>query len=195
MSNQNYVLLLNGYPGVGKLTVAEELARHTNGLHVIDNHMLNNPIFALVRENNSTKIPSEAWVSIRNIRKIVLTALSSYASPNLNFAFTNCLAEEDPDDVNIYEQIKESATQGQRLFIPILLTCSLEENKKRIVTESREVKMKMRDANDIAEMREDFTLVGKNHPHAAFFDTTELSPQDTAAKVRNHIQQVLKVQF
>tara|TARA_B100001750_G_scaffold246485_1_gene268983 strand:- start:2453 stop:3034 length:582 start_codon:yes stop_codon:yes gene_type:complete len=193
MSDQNYVLLLNGYPGVGKLTVAEELARHINGLHVIDNHMLNNPIFALVRENGTTEIPSQAWESIRNIRKIVLTALSSYASPNLNFVFTNCLAEEDQDDVNIYDQIKESAEQSQRLFIPVLLTCSLEENKKRITAENREAKMKMRDANNIAEMREDFTLVGKNHPHAAFFDTTNLSPQDTAVKVRNHIQQVLTV--
>lgn len=189
-----FILHLNGFPGTGKLTVAKELAKDGD-IRLIDNHMLNNPIFTLVRENSVDPIPEEAWVAIRAIRKIVLDGLSTIAKPHLNFVMTNCLGHEDPEDYAIYEGVRDAATKSGRVYIPVLLSCSEEENLNRIMHEGREANMKMRDTSGLVKLRGEFTLAGKDHPHALHLDITTLQPHESAEQIRAHVQSVLELQF
>ncbi|TIR45067.1 MAG: chloramphenicol phosphotransferase, partial [Mesorhizobium sp.] len=46
---QSVFVLLLGFPGVGKLTIARELVTALSG-QVIDNHWINNPILALLAD-------------------------------------------------------------------------------------------------------------------------------------------------
>lgn len=192
MTQKSYVLHINGFPGTGKLTVAKELAK-VGDIRLIDNHMLNNPIFTLVRENSVDPIPEEAWVAIRAIRQIVLDGFTTIAKPHLNFAMTNCLGHEDEEDYKIYEQIRDAITKSGRAYIPVLLTCSEEENLTRIMDEGREANMKMRDTNGLRELRNKFTLAGKDHPNVLQLDITALQPHEAATFIRKHVQEVLKV--
>ena len=192
MTDQSYVLHLNGFPGTGKLTVAKELAK-TGEIRLIDNHMLNNPIFTLVRENSVEPIPENAWVAIRAIRKLVLDGLSTIAKPHFNFVMTNCLGYEDQEDYAIYEGVRDAVTKSGRAYIPVLLTCSEKENLKRIMDEGREANMKIRGTNGLKDLRDKFTLAGKDHPNALHLDITTLQPHEAAKLIRDHVHKVLTV--
>jgi deoxyadenosine/deoxycytidine kinase len=192
MTNQSYVLHLNGFPGTGKLTVAKALAKDGD-IRLIDNHMLNNPIFTLVRENSVDPIPEEAWVAIRAIRKLVLDGLTTIAKPHISFVITNCLGHEDQEDYAIYEGVRDAVTKSGRAYIPVLLSCSEEENLKRIMDEGREANMKMRDTKGLEKLRGEFTLAGKDHPNALHLDITTLQPHEAAKSIRDHVHKVLTV--
>ena len=187
---KTFVLHINGFPGTGKLTVAKEIAKWEN-THLIDNHMLNNPVFALVRTDGKSEIPSEAWDAIRSIRKIVLDGMVAFSKPNLNFVFTNALCQEDPEDFEIFKQIQNAAIQRGSVHIPVILQCDLKENQRRIVNIDREKNMKMRDEHGLAELHEKFTLAGTDQKNALLLDVTNLSANEVAQKVLTHKEQVL----
>ncbi len=69
------IIYLTGKPGVGKYTIAKELAAK-HGFIVCDNQLINNPIFELLAYDRYTTIPDFAWEAIGNIRKCVLTFLA-----------------------------------------------------------------------------------------------------------------------
>lgn len=60
MTMHNAIIYLLGHYGVGKLTIAREIAALT-GARVFDNHLANNVVFSLIREDGSTLIPEGAW--------------------------------------------------------------------------------------------------------------------------------------
>ncbi len=45
---KNTIMYLIGYGGTGKYTIAKEIAALT-GAVVVDNHLINNPVFSVVR--------------------------------------------------------------------------------------------------------------------------------------------------
>lgn len=53
---QNVFVLLLGFPGVGKLTIARELGM-ARPARVIDNHWINNPILGLLADDGRSKLP------------------------------------------------------------------------------------------------------------------------------------------
>jgi predicted kinase len=55
-----FVLCLLGFPGVGKLAIAQTLARLT-GAQVVDNHWMNDPILRLVAHDSATPVPEAVW--------------------------------------------------------------------------------------------------------------------------------------
>lgn len=187
---KTFVLHINGFPGTGKLTIAKEIAKWEN-THLIDNHMLNNPVFALVRTDGKSKIPSEAWDSIRSIRKIVLDGMVSFSKPSLNFVFTNALCQEDKEEIKIFQQIQNAAIKRGSVHIPVILKCDLKENQRRIVNLDREKNMKMRDEEGLAEIHETCTLVGTDQKNALLLDVTCLSASEAAKKILTHKEQVL----
>lgn len=192
MINNGFLLHLNAFPGTGKLTVAREIAQWKN-TQLIDNHMINNSVFALVRENASDTLPEDVWGYTQRIRDVVLDAMVNIAKPEFNFVMTNCFYQEDTSDVQIYSQIKEAAQKSGRSYIPILLTCDLEEHERRITNEDREKNLKMRDASQLKSMRDEFSLCGKDHANALVLDITDLQPHETAQKIRTHVSKVLTI--
>ncbi len=67
MKQNTTIIYLTGKPGVGKYTIAKELAiKH--GFIVCDNQLINNPIFELLQYDGYAKIPDFAWGAIARIR-------------------------------------------------------------------------------------------------------------------------------
>lgn len=75
MTQPTTIIYLTGKPGVGKYTIAKELAAKY-GFIVCDNQLINNPIFELLQYDGYAKIPDFAWEAIGNIRRCVLTFLA-----------------------------------------------------------------------------------------------------------------------
>ena len=79
--NNTNIIYLTGKPGVGKYTIAKELAAKY-GFIVCDNQLINNPIFELLAYDGYAKIPDFGWEAIGNIRRCVLTFLAKEINNN-----------------------------------------------------------------------------------------------------------------
>ena len=80
------IIYLTEKPGVGKYTIAKELAsRH--GFIVCDNQLINNPVFELLAYDGYEKIPDFAWDAITRIRAEVFDFLAK--SSQNSYVLTN----------------------------------------------------------------------------------------------------------
>jgi hypothetical protein len=129
----NTIIYLFGFAGTGKYTVAKELASLTNA-KLVDNHLINNPIFNVIRQDGMTKLPETVWEKTWAIRKIVLSAIETLSPPEYSFVFTNQLCNEHPDDHLLFQEILELAEKRGSLFIPVRMLCDVNERVQRIVS-------------------------------------------------------------
>jgi hypothetical protein len=93
-----FVLCLVGFPGVGKLTIAQTLERLTEA-QIVDNHWINDPILRLVPHDSATPVTEAVWSLVARVRGAVLEAIVTVAPPTQNFIFTYAGSDEDPTDV------------------------------------------------------------------------------------------------
>ncbi|MGV2432921.1 MAG UNVERIFIED_CONTAM: hypothetical protein LVQ98_06460 [Rickettsiaceae bacterium] len=106
--NKTCIIYLTGKPGIGKYTIAKDLAANY-GFIVCDNQLINNPIFELLQYDGYAKIPDFAWESISRIRAEVFDFLSQ--NHTNSYVLTNCLANTQ-EDRELYEQVKQMAEKG-----------------------------------------------------------------------------------
>jgi len=170
------LIVLNGYPGVGKLTIGQALAPLIGG-RLLDIHSVYNIAFAL------TAFKSEAFYE-------TIRAVQAVADRRIR---------ELPKDVPVI--LTEILTEGtawsneclQRLLDlgkdrgPILMVhlhCELEENKRRITGRSRIGARKPLDPA-MAERNQTggAVLVGSDWPHYLALDVTQLSAEEAAGEI------------
>ena len=173
-------LYLIGFAGTGKYTIAKEIAK--SGYKVVDNHLINNPIFSLLDLNDETQIAENAWISVRKIRHIILDFIVQ--DQKSNFIFTNVLLEEE-DDWKIYNLIKETAEKRESLFIPLKLTLSHDEHKKRIVNPDRKTRFKTTNPAEVHIKKE---MIKIDHPHLMEINVTDLSAGEAAKEILNLVE-------
>ena len=123
---QNTIVYLIGYAGTGKYTIAKELARLT-GAVIVDNHLINNPVFSVVGASGKMPVPTGVWQKIEGIRRIVLDTIAELAPPEASFLLTNELFEGKSVDRRWYEDVAILATRRQARLVPVILRCDPEE--------------------------------------------------------------------
>ncbi len=168
-------LYLIGFSGTGKYTIAKEIAKF--GYKIVDNQLINNPIFSLLDLDGITPIPEKAWASIEGIRKAILDFVSQ--DPKSNYVFTNELYEVEHDR-SIYHQVKEAAENRGSLFIPVKLNVSLEERKRRITNLERLQRFKTTNLSEVQTQQE---FIKIDHSHLLELDVTDLSAVQAAEKI------------
>jgi hypothetical protein len=177
-------LYLIGFAGTGKYTIAKELGKC--GYKIVDNHLLNNPIFSLLDLNGVSPIPDNAWEAIRKIREAVLNfVVQDIAS---HYVFTNELLEEEYDYA-IYNQVKNAAEQRGSLFIPVKITVSLEEHNKRIGNLERKERFK---ETTIAHNRVKKGMIKVSHSNLLELDGSDLSASQAAAAILLYVSEISK---
>jgi hypothetical protein len=184
----NTIIYLIGHYGVGKLTIGKEIAAAT-GARLFDNHLANNVIFALIREDGKTKIPEGAWDLIMTIRRQALTAMAELASPEASFVLTNALMEGDPMDRQAYDEVVETAARRGSTFVPVFLSASDEAHAQRIPSAEREARLKMTDSAGAALVRQSKPLLAVDHANRLDLDTTNLPASEAALRVIAHAAQ------
>ncbi|MBX9786084.1 MAG: GNAT family N-acetyltransferase [Alphaproteobacteria bacterium] len=184
MRNKNLTrpitLYLIGFAGSGKYTIAKEIAK--SGYKVVDNHLINNPIFSLLDLNDETPIAENAWISVRKIRHIILDFIAQ--DQKSNFIFTNALLEKE-GDWKVYNLIKETAEKRGSLFVPLKLILSAEEHKKRITNPDRKTRLKTTNPAEVHIKKE---MIKIDHPHLMEVDVTDLSARDAAEKILSFVK-------
>lgn len=173
-------LYLIGFAGTGKYTIAQEIAKH--GYKIVDNHLINNPIFSLLDLDGVAPIPENAWTFVRKIRHIILDFVSQDLCSN--YIFTNELLEHE-NDWKIYNLVKETAEKRGSLFVPLKLILSLDEHKKRVTNLDRKARLK---TTNPAEVHMEKKMITIDHPHLLEIDVTHLSPLQAANKILYYIE-------
>lgn len=181
---KNVIVYLLGRYGVGKLTVGKALCS-TTGARLVDNHLINNVIFSVLRVDGKTPFPDGTWERIEQVRELALGAIETLANPEWSYVLTNAL-DDTPQDRAWYDRVETLAARRRALFVPVELFCAPDENMRRIDTPEREAAMKH---TDVPSARERLTVRSLPVVHANLLriDTTTFSPAQTAARIAQHI--------
>lgn len=183
----NTIIYLIGHCGVGKLTIARAIAEATRA-RVFDNHLANNVVFSLIREDGKAPIPEQAWELIMTIRRQALIAMAEIARPDASFILTNALMEDDPMDHTAFAEVVAVAQQRNATFVPVLLTASDAAHDARIPSADREARLKMTDASGARSVRTKRRILGGRHPNRFDLDTTDIAPEVAARLIIEHAE-------
>ena len=137
----NTIFLLTGHAGVGKLTVAREIAALT-GARVIDNHYVNNPIFGLIELSGEKPLPEAVWSHVGAVRRAVHETIVTLSPPEWSFVFTLVAYDDKPRVRDIFNDIREVARRRGARFQPVRLICEVEELRRRIAMPGRREQLK-----------------------------------------------------
>ena len=135
-SLDNTMVVLIGFAGTGKYTIGRELCERT-GARLIDNHLINNPIFRAINADGVTPLPFGVWDRVKEVRAAVYKAIRELSPPGMGFVFTMELRESKPEDHNAFRDLERLAAARQCRFIPIRMICGVEELCRRIADPAR----------------------------------------------------------
>jgi len=182
----NTFIYLLGMPGTGKYTVAQIIAAQA-GFRIVDNHLINNPVFSVVRVDGKTALPREIWGYSAKIARVVFDCIRTLSPPHFSFVLTNALYEDDPQDHVWFAEVVALAAERGALFVPVRLVLSdTEEHRRRVTDPRREQRMKETDpaAPERCAQR---AVLSPNHPHLLTLDVTDLTAAQTAEKILSHV--------
>ncbi|MGI4851225.1 MAG: hypothetical protein ACRYGR_04725 [Janthinobacterium lividum] len=173
-------IYLIGRPGVGKYTIATEIAK--TGYQICDNQLINNPIFSLLGYDGFMHVPDYAWETIEKIRNSVFNFLIQ--ERHNNYILTNVVYEGEE---SFYKRVEKVALARGSTFIPVKLVISQQEHQRRIQNLDRQLRFKSR---DIKHTKSSQSLVGISHPYLLELDVSHLTPVQSAQKILSHISQI-----
>ena len=186
---QNIIVLLLGYAGSGKLTIARALAPSIGAL-VVDNHWINNPIFGLLGTDGSTPLDPGVWSQVDKVRGAVMETIAAFSPPGMSFVFTYCGFEEDPGDRRSYDLMRSVAEKRGALFVPVRLLCSEDELVRRIVMPERRERLKSTDPDEAMAERRTLTILDSGHQNQLTLDISALPAIESARAIEHHIETV-----
>jgi hypothetical protein len=184
---KNTIVYLIGYGGTGKYTIAKEIAKLT-GVVIVDNQLINNPIFSVLGADGKTLLPASVWPKIESIRQIVLDTVAELAQPEASFLFTNELYEGKPMDRRWYEDVAILATKRQAMLVPVILRCEPEEVYRRVISPERAVRFKETSADRTRENIHTYELLHIDNPNCLELDITHLLPIQAARAILAHVE-------
>jgi hypothetical protein len=177
------IIHLIAFPGVGKLTIAREIVRQRPDIVLVDNHLINNPVFSVMNADGKARLPNEVWGQIFKIRTIVMDTMARLSPHHLSFVMTNFLIDEEGDKAEC-RKIEAVAEQRGGFYFPVILTCDVEENRRRIVSPERGPNLKSIDPNEPDRMHMGPPLLRcDGHPNRIEMDVTHVRPADAARRI------------
>ncbi|WEX86562.1 AAA family ATPase [Sinorhizobium garamanticum] len=177
------IIVLNGYPGVGKLTIGQELISKISG-RLLDIHSVYNVAFAL------TEFKSPEFIETVEKIEAIAHDLILKLPVEIPVVLTTVLAGSSDWGNAEWQRIVRLGRERGPLFV-VHMHCDLEENIRRIEAAERSAKRKPRDA-DMARRNHALgkVLAGIDEMNLLKLDVTTLSPTDAATKIAEWIQKV-----
>ena len=186
---KNTIIVLIGFAGTGKYTIGRELCERT-GAKLIDNHLINNPIFKVVDADGIKPLPPGIWDKVKTIRAIVYDSIRELSPPDLSFVFTIELIEGKPDEDKAFDDLAELAIARESLFVPIRLTCDVDELCRRVASPGRTEMLKAISPEAAREKAAMAEVLKPEHPNLRTIDVTRKSPLESVEAVLNEIKAI-----
>jgi hypothetical protein len=175
----NCIVHINGWPGSGKLTIARQLTKLLNG-RLVDNHTLINPADCLF-----DRADPHYWPLRCALRSVVFeyAVKVSFGTP---IVCTNALADI-PSDRAHFDAYRELARKREAQLVPVMLSCELEENIRRLTETGRSHLLKLTNADVLRDVRGNYQLYRPGDLMCIDLDVSELSAQASAAALNKLI--------
>ena len=176
------IIVFNGYPGVGKLTIGEELIARISG-RLLDIHSVYNVAFAL------TEFRSPEFIETVEQIEAIAHGLIRKLPPETPVVLTTVLAGGGNWGDTEWDRIVRLGYERPPLCV-VHLHCDLEENIRRIESVERSAKRKPRDPEMARRNHaQGKPLAGMDAANLLKLDVTALSAADAAAKIAEWVQQ------
>lgn len=176
---QNTLIVLIGFAGTGKYTIGREFCKRT-GAKLIDNHLINNPIFTVVDADGVKPLPEAIWSKVKEVRRVVYASIRELSPSDMSFVFTIQLIESDPADHKAFADLIELAAARNSLLVPIRLVCDVDELCRRIVSTSRVEMLKEISPESARRRASEHSVLNPAHPNLRTIDVTRKSPAESA---------------
>ncbi len=174
------IIVLNGYPGVGKLTIGRHLAKLLQG-RLLDIHTVYNLAFAL------TEFKTPAFRSAVERVEAVAHDLVRDRPLEEPLVMTTVLAGQSDWGDAEWSRIVALAADRPPLCV-VHVHCDLEENERRIQSADRGAMHKPRDPSYAQRNhREAKPLYGSDAPRLLPLDTTHLTATEAAQAIATWI--------
>lgn len=173
------IVNLNGWPGVGKLTTARELSKLSDA-RLLDNHTLLNVGKALARDGSP-----EFYQLVRAVRSVAFDAILALP-PTVPIIFTNVVARGGTSGFleEHWNAIVDLARRRRSRLLSVTLTCSADENARRIIGSDRGLLGKRQDPELLKELASARTLFDDGADFSMTIDNSDLTPAQTASKIQ-----------
>jgi hypothetical protein len=189
------ILFLNGFPGVGKYTVARKLAAVLPNARLLDNHALIDPVEAI--EPGRTP---EHYSLRKAIRTAAFKGIKESPRKDLAMILTSCTSSS-PADMAVFEEYLDIARHRKIPFVSVNITCSDQANVARLVASERADgrKSKLTDASVLDRLKRDAVLLDPRRDgvdvagveqHHFELDNTNLSPEEAAMAIAGFVEKV-----
>ena len=175
------IVHINGWPGSGKLTIAKMLAQML-GATLVDNHTLINPAEMLFSRRDPL---------YRSLRAAVREAVFDHiarADAEASFIFTDALSDDEYDSAQ-FEQYRALAKRRGARLVPVVLDCSEDENRRRLVEAGRAERHKLVDVSVLDGLRAQHRLLRADQ--ALVIDVTDLTADASAIRLARLIDERL----
>jgi len=180
-------LLLIGFPGTGKLTIAKRLSALFSA-KIIDNHWVNNPVLGVLDHDLTKPLPSEIWEQTGRVRQAVLDTIVAFCPPSANFIFTHAGIHGDERSHRTFRQIADAAQRRGSLLVPVRLLCEAEELARRVAMPERRERLKSVNAEASRERSRMLQVLDPEHANMLDLDVTAMSAEESADAIYRHVQ-------
>ncbi len=167
------IVHINGWPGVGKYTIGRIAAQQLDA-RFLPNHVICGPGLSVAGFGT----PACGKV-VRQTRALVFEAIVA-AAPSESFVLTTVLFEED---VARFESIMDLAIRRSAPFLCVTLHCAMEENSRRLHSESRIRRHSLTDAKHLRQLRRDNELLQPICDDHIELDTSTVTADENATKI------------
>lgn len=169
------LIILNGTIGVGKLTTAQKLADVTE-YPILHNHLTRDLAVNFFKPN------SDAYTRlVWDIRLSVVNELVGDGRPGLIWT---ALLSSSPVIRKFYDDLEEIIHKDGGEVYYVKLTCELEEQKRRVVSEGRKAHKKIFTVEEFEERMKSIDLFTATPPDRTIeIDSTHLTPDEVAKKI------------
>jgi hypothetical protein len=188
----NTVIVLIGFAGTGKYTIGRELCERT-GAQLIDNHLINNPIFTVVNVDGVTALPARVWDLVKEIRATVYQAIRDLSPPEMSFVFTMELRQSNPLDHMAFLDLEQLALARQSRFVPIRLICGVEELCRRVSDPARAAMLKEISPELARKKSLEDSVLNISHPNLRTLDVTKRTASGSVDAILDEVSSIKSV--
>lgn len=189
------ILILNAFPGVGKLSVAKVLFQSycpTTQARLIDNHLLIDPA-ATIHPGRTPQF----YDLRQRIREVAFDDIVKLKNEDVRIVIMTTCSGTSRSDVDVYREFVGVAQRMEWALVSVTLDCDVEENKRRLQSPDREgAKKKLFEHAVLENIREQNTLLDPGDMMEVIdgveaftmrLDTTNKAVEDTAEVIAQFI--------